>query len=170
MPPRRPLPTIGQPGTANAVGLYLLNFTSNGTETVTQVTGLPSGAALSFYKATASDATAMIVRYTASAVPSGPCVWTTCEVPAARTGFVLTWNGRLANGAKAYSGRYTWTLTVHTADSATAVPTSSSGTVPGSSSRSSVSGRDTSARAAGQSRSASELAGTPTTRLPTRAT
>jgi hypothetical protein len=38
----------------------------------------------------------------------------------ARMGFWLTWNGRLANGAKAYSGRYAWTLTVHTADSATA--------------------------------------------------
>lgn len=44
----------------------------------------------------------------------------------ARIGFWVTWNGRLGNGTKAYSGRYTWSLTVHSADSATAT------TVPGS--------------------------------------
>lgn len=43
----------------------------------------------------------------------------------ARMGFTLHWNGRLANGDKAYSGHYTSTLTLQTADSATAT------TVPG---------------------------------------
>lgn len=37
----------------------------------------------------------------------------------ARGGTWVTWDGRLPGGAKAYSGPYTWTLSVTTADSAT---------------------------------------------------
>lgn len=55
--------TVANSSTGTA--LYLLNFASAGTDTVTPVTGLPAGATL-FGQVTIVDSAAMIIRYTVS--------------------------------------------------------------------------------------------------------
>jgi hypothetical protein len=58
--------TIARSSTSSSPALYLVNFASDGTDTVTPVTGLPAGATQFSNQVTIADAAAMMVQYTAS--------------------------------------------------------------------------------------------------------